>query len=61
MTQSQLAVALGLPQPRVAEVESGKRELRALELLAALDALGVSLRTFERRWRRGPVDNVDVE
>ena len=56
VTQVELAERIGLPQPRIAEIESGRREVRALELFDVLEALGVSMNTFWRRWQTGPID-----
>lgn len=60
VTQTKLAEQVGISQPRVAEIESGRREVRALELFAILDALGVSMATFWRRYQTAPIDGAPV-
>jgi hypothetical protein len=40
------------PDPQLRTIpQSGRREVRALELFAILEALGVSMSTFWRRWQ----------
>ena len=57
VTQAQLAEQIGVAQPRIAEIEAGRREVRALELFAILEALGVSMATFWRRWQTLSIDH----
>ena len=57
--QSQLAEQVGLSQPRIAEYESGRREIRALELFKIIEALGLSMRTFWRRWHTASFEDED--
>lgn len=59
VTQRQLAERIALAQPRIAEYEAGKREIRALELFAILEALGLSMQTFWRRWQTAPLGDDD--
>ena len=56
MTQVVLADRLGVPQSVVSKYERGERQLDFVEVEAICDALGITLRTFIRRWDALPDD-----
>ena len=51
VTQVELAALLQVHQSLISDYESGKRRVDLVELSAICDALGISLRTFCRRWQ----------
>ncbi len=56
VTQVQLAERLGVPQSWVSKNERGERRLDFGEVEVVCEAMGVSLRTFRRRWDSTPGD-----
>ena len=56
VTQAQVAEHLGVPQSVISKCERGERQLEAAELIGVCEALGISLRTFVRRWESTPDD-----
>ncbi len=55
LTQTQLAAAVGLERIALVRVESGQRQLNAMELFRISDALGVPLTHFVSRPPRAMV------
>ena len=56
VTQVQLAERLGVPQSFVSKYEIGERRLDLVEVEAVCEAVGMSLRSFCRRWDSTPED-----
>ncbi len=56
VTQVQLAERLGWPQSMVSKYERGERQLYFAEVVGIWEALGISRRTFWRRWDSTPDD-----
>ena len=56
VTQVQLAERLGVPQSFVSKCETGERRLDFVEVEAVCEAVGMSLRSFCRRWDSTPED-----
>ncbi len=50
LTQGQLAERTGLPQSVISKVELGHRQADFVEVVGICEAMGMSLRSFCRRW-----------
>ncbi len=59
VTQIQLAERLGVPQPMISRYEQGERQVEFVEVEAICEAVGMSLRSFCRRWDSTPDDFED--
>ena len=56
ITQIQLAERLGVPQPMISRYEKGERQVDFVEVEAICEAVGMSLKSFCRRWESTPED-----
>ena len=56
ITQIQLAERLGVPQPMISRYEKGERQVEFVEVEEICEAVGMSLRSFCRRWDSTPDD-----
>lgn len=59
VTQIQLAERLGVPQPMISRYEKGERQVDFVEVEAICEAVGMSFRSFCRRWESTPEDFED--
>lgn len=59
VTQVQLAESLEVPQSVISKYESGERQIDFVEVEAVCEAVGMSLRSFCRRWDSTPEDFED--
>ena len=60
ITQTELAGRLSIPQSMVSRYENGERELDFVEVEAICEAMGMSLRSFCRRWDTTPEDFEEI-
>ena len=56
VTQVQLAERTGLPQSVISKVENGERRVEFVEVEAVCEGVGMSLKSFCRRWDSTPDD-----
>jgi len=56
ITQVELARHLSLPQSVISKYENGERQLDFVEVELICEAMGMSLRSFCRRWESTPDD-----
>ncbi len=56
VTQIQLAEKMGVPQPMISRYENGERQVEYVEVELICEAMGMSLRSFTRRWESTPDD-----